>query len=34
MNEVESTLSGVVDRVVFRNEQSGWTVLELEENDE
>ena len=28
------SLTGTVERVVFRNEENGWTVLELEAEDE
>ena len=28
------SLTGTVERVVFRNEENGWTVLELEAADE
>ncbi len=30
----EQELTGIVERVVFRNEENGWTVLELESEDE
>lgn len=34
MKENQAQLSGVVERVVFRNEGNGWTVLELENEQE
>ena len=30
----QEELCGSVERVVFRNEENGWTVLELEAGDE
>ena len=29
MDVKEALLSGVVERIVFRNEENGWTVLDL-----
>ena len=34
MEEVKQELSGIVERVVFRNEENGWTVLELAAEEE
>lgn len=34
MSDEKQMLSGVVERVVFRNDQNGWTVLELESEEE
>lgn len=34
MAEHEQTLSGVVERVVFQNEENGWTVLEVVSDEE
>lgn len=34
MEQTEQVLSGIVERVVFRNEENGWTVLELAAEDE
>ena len=34
MKENQTELSGVVERIVFRNEDNGWTVLELESEQE
>ncbi|MBO5928741.1 MAG: ATP-dependent RecD-like DNA helicase [Clostridia bacterium] len=34
MSENEQTLSGIVERVVFHNEENGWTVLELAAEEE
>ena len=34
MNEHQDELSGIVERIVFRNDENGWTVLELESEDE
>ncbi len=34
MDVKEAMLSGVVERIVFRNEENGWTVLDLESEDE
>ena len=30
----EQELTGAVERVVFRNEENGWTVLELEAEED
>ena len=34
MEQQEQVLCGMVERVVFRNDQNGWTVLEVEAQDE
>lgn len=34
MEQTEQVLCGTVERVVFRNEENGWTVLELAAEDE
>ncbi len=34
MEEIKQVLSGVVERVVFRNKENDWTVLELAAEDE
>ena len=34
MEQTEQVLCGAVERVVFRNEENGWTVLELDTGDE
>lgn len=34
MKDGETTLSGIVERIVFRNDENGWTVLEVESEDE
>lgn len=34
MTDAKDALSGTVERIVYRNSENGWTVLELESDDE
>lgn len=34
MADTQAEFSGIVERIVYRNDENGWTVLELENEDE